>query len=157
MKPLTIVLLLQMQLPAHAELSAFEQALQNDSAIETRESVEVHGGIKYRKVESNMGIFYFKLVGRNGEASELDCKTDFNGRSPHLVTVAVQVFRRSRVFIRGLKETCANQHGTNRYNLDWTKDEMQVGVEIPDSKKGVLKNQKSFVTPTPKAGYSGEF
>lgn len=143
-----------------AELSAFEQALLNDSSVETQESVEVHGGINYRKVESSVGVFYFKLLGRNGEVSELECKNNFSASSPHLVTLSAQVFQRNRVFLRSLKETCESKGGQKKFNLNWAAQDLQLGIKTGDSKGARIKEKEIYTNPlstTPNLGFSGGF
>lgn len=141
---------------ASAELSAFEQTLENNQTVETRESVEVRNGVTYRKVESNHGTYYFKLLGRNQELSELDCATAFDSSSPHLVTVGVKIFRRARLFMRGLQETCKNQNGHQRYGIDWLSP--SIGIQLPDSKRSKLKDVEVHVNPFQiGGGFSGTF
>lgn len=145
--------------PAMAELSAFEQALESNQTIETRESTEVRNGIEYRKVESSLGLFYLKLLARRKEVSELECNTNFNANSPHLVTASVQVFKRSRAFIRGLKESCESKGGQQRVHFNWSSSDIQLGFQIPDSKNGKLKDREVQINPLGGmgAGFSGSF
>lgn len=146
---------------ASAELSAFEQTLQNNLPIETRESVEVHNGVRYRKVESGDGTFYFKFLGRSEEVAELHCNGEsFTANLPTLVEGSVQVFRRSRIFIRGLKEICEDKHGQRRYKIDPSPGNLQLGVRLPDGKGDKLKDKEVFINPLKpglNGGFSGSF
>jgi hypothetical protein len=139
--------------------SLFEQSLQNaaTTTIDTKESIVEHNGIKYRKVESSMGIYYFRFLGRDEDVSELQCETDFNRTAPPLAMASVEVYHRARVFIRTLKETCESHNGQKKMDVNWR--DLEVGVALPDSKNSVIKDKEIYVNPLkgPNAGFSGTF
>ena len=151
------------------EPSLFEQSLQNaaTTTVDTKESIIEHNGIKYRKVESSMGVFYFRFLGRTEDVSELQCETDFNKTapgfaqmSPTLVSGSVQVYHRARAFIRAFRETCETHNGQQKMDVDWSLRDLEVGVALPDSKDSVIKDKQIYTVPFnggPNLGFSGKF
>ena len=141
---------------AHAELSAFEKAVQGSELVETNETVENYGGVDYRTIESSQGVYHFKLLGRQAEKGELVCDPGFNATSPHLVSVSRQVFRRSRIFLKSLRENCESKKGQRRFTVDWAN--IQVGVDLPNAKDDVIKDKALYTNPAsnvPNAGFFG--
>lgn len=138
------------------DLSAFEKQLQKDSGIETKESIEIHDGVRYRKVETTNGRYYLKLSQRNDEISEIECGKPKGFKSDHLVEVSVKVFRRTQVFARALKEACTIEKGRKKPVLVL---ESEIGIALPDQPGDVVKDKKIKIDPlNPKViGVGGSF
>lgn len=145
------------------EKSAFEQALQNDAGIRTYESFEVHDGIKYRKVDTGNGIYYLKMLGREGDISDVACDNNFH--SPALAEGQVQVYHRTKAFISTIQEYCyTDEQGQRRTGLTLLSREINggtaVGIQFPDSKGDSLTNKKIYTNPLfkgPNAGFKSDF
>jgi hypothetical protein len=97
-----------------AQPSAFEQALEHDNTIETHETMETKGKEKFRRIESTVGVFIFKIDA--DAVSELLCA--FDPKTKGLVTVSTQTQHRSRQFLRALKTTCETHKGQTRFKMD---------------------------------------
>jgi hypothetical protein len=144
---------------ARAELSAFEQALQTGQSLSTHESIiEIHGR-KFRKIEFQNKSYYLQIIQGTESTTDLvilcgESQVQFNRESPPLVTAAVRVTKRSRLFIEGLKNVCIGDPHHPRIEI---APELQIGFMLDDSvdSKAVLRNRRITINPfTSMLGFS---
>lgn len=136
------------------EKTAFEQALEQNQMVQTEERWTEVNGVRYREVVYQGQKFYLRFIGRNQEQAELNC--NLRPQQPHLAEGGAQVFKRTKIFVSFLRETCSNLPGGR------TKDDIvidpRLGFTIPDDKNSVIKNKKVYITPTkPGLGFSGDW
>jgi len=137
---------------AKAELSAFERALSTGSSLNTQESIVEIGGQRFRKIEFKNETYYLKLLQSEGTQSELvvlcnESEAARAGRgSPALVTAAVRVTKRTRLFIEGLRTVCDG--GARRAKTVIAPD-LQVGFMFDDSQdpKTVFRDRRITIDP----------
>ena len=136
------------------EKSAFEQELERNTNFRTEERWVQFGDTKYRQVEYRGQKYYIKLTGRVGDFGELDCSLGSGNLNPRLIETGVQIFRRSKMFVDFLQETCArDSHGQARAKV---RLDPRLGFTIPDGPKSVITNKKVYIDPRG-LGFSGDW
>ncbi len=137
--------------PAQAELSAFEQALQSGQSLNTHESIIEIAGRKFRKIEFQNKTYYLQLIQGTESTTDLvvlcgESQIRFNKESPPLIAAAVRVTKRSRLFIEGLKNICKGNPHQPRIEVE---PELQIGFMIDDSAdpKAVLRDRRITINP----------
>ncbi len=136
------------------EKSAFEQMLEQNTEVETRENwVEIHGQ-RYRQIEYRGTRYYLKMQGRTGEIAQLNCDIGTPAIQPRLLEAHIQVFRRTRLFVDALWEKCRSWGGQQETQL---MIDPRFGFTLPDDPKSVIKSKKIFYSPASGLGFSGEW
>ena len=133
----------------------FQQSLSIASGVQTRESIEVVDGARYRRIETTSGIYYLKLLAGDDSTAQIDCEKPVNAASPRLMEGSVQVTHRTRAFVSLLQETCG------RSGAHWVPRQISlnpmVGIKISDQPKDVVKDKAIYLTPLTGLGFSGTF
>jgi len=148
------IIILSTLLHAQAEKSAFEQALEQNQQITTEERWVDINGIRYREVRYGGDKFYLQFKGRSEEHAQLDCDLKTPSQ-PHLAEGGIQVFKRSKIFVQFLRESCEQKYGQNKTEVHI---DPRLGFTLPEDPKSTVKNKKIFVSPfKPGVGFSGDF
>ncbi len=86
------------------EKTAFESALEQNQFVQTEERIVNLDGRRYREVSYQNKKYYYRFM--EPEASiEVDCSMD-SKLTPSLTEVGVTIYKRSKVFVQLLRETC---------------------------------------------------
>ena len=141
--------------------SAFEQALEKDSGLNTKESIVDISGVKYRKIEYNTKTYYLKLLQpeQSNQDLQIICEKegDLTNKVPHLVQGGTRMTKRTSLFIKALQQSCVDAGSTRRQRVA-VDPALRVGFQIDDSPNSKLKAKSIYVTPlTPGVGFSGEW
>ncbi|MGE3681118.1 MAG: hypothetical protein AB7G93_05270 [Bdellovibrionales bacterium] len=138
------------------EKSAFEQALEQDTQISTREQWIEINGTRYRQVEYEGVNYYLKFSDRRSDVARLDCELSNANAQPHRVEAGVRVYKRTRAFVSLLRETCSAKNGQNKMDLVL---DPRIGFTLPEDEKSAIKNKKIYISPVPGQGlgFSGEW
>jgi hypothetical protein len=137
--------------------SAFEQALQQQSSVTTKERWIEVGQTRYREVIYGDKHFYIKATQREGDDAELDCDVPAQ-KNPNLTEVAFEVTRRTQMFVSFLRENCetlANGQVRHTVRLD-----PHLGFKLPDDPKSLIKNKEIYLDPANHplgVGFSGDW
>ncbi len=142
--------------PAREELTPFQQSLQQDVQLNSRESVVMIDGVEYKKLELKGDTFYVVFKGRNEEIPYLLCDRPQGFKSEHLIEGTAMITKRTSAFFRALKETCVVSNGRAVQQVELSAE---IGVTLPETPKSLIKNKKVGVNPVDptKLNFSGEF
>ncbi len=158
MKLMILLILITLQAlatePQHntREKSAFESALEQNQFVQTEERIVNLDGRRYREVSYQNKKYYYRFV--EPEASiEVDCSMD-SKLTPSLTEVGVTIYKRSKVFVQLLRETCLQMPGGRTRRV--IAIDPRLGITIPDDPKSVIKNKKIYIGPSG-PGFSGEW
>lgn len=104
---------------AEGEPSAFDLALQTDTAVETHESNAEYFSVRYRKIETGSATFYIKSIDHGGpNAIEVYCGQPKFFTDEHLKEGGPVIFRRTRKFIAALNESCSTAEKKKAMDLE---------------------------------------
>jgi hypothetical protein len=149
---LTIVLLATL-MAFSAEKSAFEQALESNQSIETRERWTSIDGVQYREIEYEGERFYVRFRNpedkRARDTAELNCGLKSSSAEPARMEAGFKVTRRTRAFIQLFRETCVTVNGRGKTEVQL---DPRIGFTLPEDSKSVIKNKKVYLTPTSPGG-----
>jgi len=121
------------------EPSAFDKALQVDTAIETHESDAEYFSVRYRKIETKTATFYAK-AGPGGENMiDVYCGQPSFFSDNHLKQGRTVIFQRSRQFVQRLNESClvAEKKKTMELELEPGRPNKTVKPAPGDKKKAL--------------------
>lgn len=157
MAPGMITTLILFATPAFAEKSAFEQAIESQADYSTREQWVEQDGVKFREVEHRGQKYYVKFLNQDGSNANLSCELPASANARHLVEAGAQVYKRSKVFIEFLQDSCVEHKGRTVHAISF--DALKLGFTIPDGKKPILTNKKITIDPLHPlgAGFQGNF
>jgi hypothetical protein len=134
------------------EKTAFENALEQNQFVQTEERIVDLDGRRYREVSYQNKKYYYRFM--EPEASlEVDCSMD-SKLTPSLTEVGVTVYKRSKVFVQLLRETCLQMPGGRTRRV--IAIDPHLGITIPDDPKSAIKNKKIYIGPTG-PGFFGEW
>lgn len=143
-----------------AEKSAFEQALESNQSIETKERWTTIDGVQYREIEYEGERFYlhFRSPDQKGrtETAELNCGLKNANAEPARMEAGFKITRRTRAFIQLFRETCVTVNGRGKREVQL---DPRIGFTLPEDSKSVIKNKKVYLTPTSPGGvgFSGDW
>jgi hypothetical protein len=146
-------------LTAHAqepakEKSAFEQALEQNQMAETKERWVEFNGTRYREILYQGKHFYLLFNQKDSDSAQVDCDLSSNGASPQLVEAGGALYKRTRLFVQLLRETCEETGGGRRKRV--LSLDPRLGFTIPDGPKSMIKNKKVYLGPMG-PGFYGEW
>jgi len=158
MKKTTTALLIcsSLSIPGYAQEAPFQQMLEQNLNLNSRESTVQIQGVKYKKIEIDGGSYYIVFKGRTEEIPHLLCERPQGYTSESLIEGSVKIEKRKSVFAQILKESCKADNGKSRTTVEL---DPQVGIQFDGDKKSVIKNKKIGVNPLKPTGvnFSGEF
>lgn len=113
----TFYFLILLNLHAQDGKSAFEQSLEQDTAVTSEESwVEIQG-VRYRKYEFNRGRYYVHFAGTDSKVADMYCEPPPGAQKERLVISEPQTARRSRAFVKAFNDSCSNSRGNKKTTL----------------------------------------
>ena len=136
--------------------SPFQQMIEKDLGLKSKESTVHIDGIEYRKIEIKDDTFYLSFKGRKSDVPSLHCGTPGGGSSEKLVEGSISIKKRKRFYFNLLKESCNTQNGQVHYTVDL---DPQLGIFLPEGHNDKIKNKKLGINPmNPNAlNFSGEW
>ncbi len=139
-----------------AEQTPFQQMLQDNVNINSRESVVKINNVQYQKIEVEGETFYLVFKGRQEEIPYLLCDKPQGFQSEHLIEGTAKIQRRKMLYVKVLKESCTTENGQKRERVEL---DPQIGFYLPESSKDKIKNKQLGINPLhPGAvNFSGEF
>ena len=122
------------------------------SDVYTKESIVELNGKKFRKIEYRSQVVYMQLLTNESDAAKLQmfCSDSgakaFNaGRTP-LVSGAVQMTKRTSLFVSGLQQACVDHQGGSQLTLS---PDILIGFLIKDGddSRAILRNKRIMINP----------
>lgn len=133
--------------------NAFEQALESQQHVTTRERWVEIDGVRYREVEYADRSVYVKF--KDPQTADVQCNfLKSPGAAPRRGELGLQVHRRSRAFVELLRESCQKVGG--REILTLTLDP-RIGLTLPEDEKSAIKNKLIYYSPLTGLGFFGEW
>lgn len=138
------------------EKSAFEQALEQDQLVTTKERWIERNGVRYREVIYETRKFYLQFRQQDDGVLKLTCDNlNSNPSQSTLGEVGVNVYRRTRLFVQFLQVNCSSPvNGRSKPELVL---DPRIGFTLPEDEKSLVKNKKVFFSPLNGVGFSGEW
>ncbi len=139
-----------------SKIEGLQKFILEDSKVRTNETLIEVNGKKFRKLEIEGKTYYFQLYNAEEPNADLHIECEKNGYldSKPKVLVARKLTTRTKVFIEGIKHTCANINGKNQLVID---PAIHIGFLLPEDSTDLIKNKKIYFNPFGGAGFYGEW
>ncbi len=130
-----------------------QRMLEKNTQVVTKEYNVSIDGVKYKKIETDGEVFYFKTLERKDEVPMALCHRPEGWKSEQLIEASLKLFKRKLVFISALQEQCStkirDEKGrptleTNNRNSSFEVNPI-IGVYLPEGKNDKIKNKKILV------------